>query len=186
MNSKVKAAVDYGPLLIFFAAFYTLGIMPATAAIIGATIIALAVSYYFERKLAPMPLISGILITVFGGITLFLNDPIYLVLKSSIFYTLAATALGVGLYLDKPFLKFVFGHAFKLPHHAWRILTWRWIALFLVLAGGNMIVWQTFGLEVWVNFKVIGIMAILFLFTMAQMPFIMRHQEEEASPGSDN
>ena len=186
MNSKIKAAVDYGPLAVFFITFYTLGIMPATAAIIGATVIALGVSYYFERKLAPMPLISGILITVFGGITLILNDPVYLVLKSSIFYTLAASALGVGLFMDKPFLKFVFGHAFKLPHHAWRVLTWRWIGLFAFLAVGNLLVWQTFGLEVWVNFKVLGIMGIIFLFTMAQMPFIMRHQTEEPGPGGDS
>ena len=179
MNSKIKAAVDFGPLIIFFITFKVYGILPATGAIMGATILALGVSYYFERKLAPMPLISAVLIGVFGSVTLILKDEVFLVLKSTIFYGFAASVLGLGLFLDKPFLKFVFGHAFKLPHDAWHILAWRWIGLFLFLAGINLAVWKTFGLDTWVNFKVWGILPLIFVFTMAQMPFIMKHQVEE-------
>lgn len=178
MNPKLKAAVNYGPLLIFFVAFYTAGIMYATGAIIAATLVALGVSYGVERKLAPMPLVSGILITVFGGITLILQDPIYLILKTTTFYILASVALGVGLFLDKPLIKYVMGSGVRLPHEAWRHLTWRWIALFLFLAAVNVTVYSVWGLDVWVNFKVWGVIVIIFGFTMAQMPFIIKNQIE--------
>ncbi len=178
MNPKIKAAVDFGPLVIFLVAYYTLGILPATAAIMGATLVALAISYGFERKLAPMPLVSGILIAVFGGITLILKDPIYLVLKTTIFYILASSALGIGLLMDKVFLKYIMGKSFSLPHAAWRNLTFRWIGLFVFLAVANVFVWRFWGLDVWVNFKVWGVMGAIFIFTMAQMPFIMKNQIE--------
>ncbi len=178
MDSRIKAAVDFGPLLIFFVAFYTQGIMAATGAIIVATLIALTVSYILERKLAPMPLVSGILITVFGGVTLLLQDPIYLILKTTIFYVMAAGTLGVGLLLDKPFIKYLFQQAFVLPHDAWRNLTWRWMVLFLFLAGINVAVYFTLGLQIWVNFKVWGVIAIIIAFTMAQVPFIAKNQIE--------
>lgn len=176
MNPRIKAATDFGPLLIFFVAFYTQGIMVATGAIIVATIIALGVSYGIERKIAPMPLVSGILITVFGGVTLILNDPIYLIYKTTFFYALAAGTLTVGLLLDKPLIKFVMGGSLRLPHDAWRNLTWRWIGLFVFLGAVNVAVYAYLGLEIWVNFKVWGVIAIIFLFTMSQMPFIVKNQ----------
>ena len=176
MNPKIKMATDFGPLLIFFAVFYTVGIMPATGAIIVATLVALGVSYALERKVAPMPLVSGILITIFGGVTLILNDPIYLILKTTIFYVMAASALGIGLIFDKAFIKVMFNGAFTLPHAAWRVLTWRWIAFFLGLAAINVGVYSYWGLDIWVNFKVWGVMAAIFLFTMSQVPFIAKNQ----------
>jgi len=178
MDPRIKAATDFGPLLIFFVAFYTQGIMVATGAIIVATLIALTVSYALERKIAPMPLISGILITVFGGVTLILKDPIYLILKTTIFYGMAASTLAIGLFLDKPLIKYVMGPALKLPHDAWRNLTWRWIALFVFLGAVNVSVYFYFGLDFWVNFKVWGVITIIFLFTMAQVPFISKNQIE--------
>ncbi len=178
MHPRVKMATDFGPLLIFFATFYTLGIMHATGAIIVATLIALGISYTIERKVAPLPLISGILITVFGGVTLLLNDPVYLILKTTIFYGIAAGTLFVGLMLDKPLIKYLFNSAFVLTHDAWRTLTWRWIALFILLAVVNVAVYFTLGLDFWVNFKVWGVMAIIFAFTFAQMPFIAKNQIE--------
>ncbi len=185
MNSKIKAAVDFGPLLVFFVTYYVYGIMAATAAIMGMTLLALATSYALERKLAPMPLISGIMIAVFGSVTLILHDPIYLVLKATVFYGFAASALGIGLYLEKPFLKFVFGHAFQLPHDAWHTLAWRWIGFFLFLAGANLAVYYTMGEAFWVNFKVWGILPLIFIFTMAQMPFIMKNQIESPAESTE-
>jgi len=178
MNTKIKAAIDFGPLLIFFAVFYTMGIMPATGAIIVATLVALGISYALERKIATMPLVSGILITVFGGITLILNDPIYLILKTTIFYVMAASALAIGLIFDKAFIKIMFNGAFILPHAAWRVLTWRWIAFFLGLAAINVGVYTYWGLDIWVNFKVWGVIGAIFLFTMSQVPFISKNQIE--------
>ena len=125
-----------------------------------------------------MPLISGILITVFGGVTLILRDPIYLILKTTIFFVAASVALGIGLFLDKPLIKYVMGTGLRLPHEAWRNLTYRWIALFLFLAAVNVTVYTVFGLDFWVNFKVWGVIAIIFLFTMSQVPFIAKNQIE--------
>lgn len=171
-------AVDFGPLLIFLVTYYIFGILAATGAIMAATLVSLTVSYGLERKIAPMPLASAILIGIFGGITLILKDPIYLVLKTTIFYVLASSALGVGLIMDKPFLRYVMGTAFRLPHAAWRNLTYRWIGLFIFLAVANVLVWAVWGLDIWVNFKVWGVMGAIFIFTMAQMPFIIKNQIE--------
>ena len=185
MDSRIKAATDFGPLLIFFVTYVggrrwaNLGddaILYATGAIIAATLVALAVTYALERKIAPMPLVSGILITVFGGVTLLLHDPVYLILKTTIFYGLAATALAVGLMMDRPFIKYIFNGAFALPHNAWRLLTWRWMFFFLALGALNVVVYMYWGLDVWVNFKVWGVMGAVFLFTMSQVPFIAKNQ----------
>ncbi len=175
MNSKIKAAVDFGPLLIFLVTYYTMGILPATGAIMAATLVALAVSYTLERKIAPMPLVSALLIGVFGTVTLILKDPVYLVLKTTVFYVLASSALGIGLFMDRPLIKYVMGAAVRLPHAAWRNLTWRWIGLFVFLAAANILVWRVWGLDVWVNFKVWGVMGAIFLFALAQIPFMSKH-----------
>lgn len=176
MDPRIKAATDFGPLLIFFVTFYTKGIIWATGAIVLTTLIALAVTYALERRIAPMPLASGILITVFGGATLILNDPFYVMLKTTVFFTLVASVLGVGLLADRPLIKYVFNEAFDLPHAAWRILTWRWIAFAVCVAVLNMAVYFTFGLEFWVNFKVWALLIGTFLFVMSQMPFIAKNQ----------
>lgn len=178
MDSRVKAATDFGPLLLFLVAYYTQGIMVATGAIIIATLIALAVTYVLERRLAPMPLVSGILVTVFGGVTLLLHDPIYLILKTTIFYGLAAGVLAVGLLMDRPLIKYIFNGAFALPHAAWRHLSLRWMLFFVFLGAANVAVWHYWGLDVWVNFKVWGVMGAVFLFAMAQVPFIAKNQIE--------
>lgn len=188
MNSKVKAAVDFGPLLAFFATFVgskrlfgledPTPIMYATGVIIVATLIALAISFAIERKVAPMPLVSAILITVFGGTTLILNDPFWLMIKTTVFYTLATGVLLVGQAIDKPLIKYVFNGAFHLTHGAWRSLTWRWIGLFVVLATANVSVYYGLGLNTWVVFKVWGVMAIIFAFALAQTPFIAKNQIE--------
>jgi len=178
MNPKIKTATDFGPLLLFLVAYYTKGIMVATGTIIVATLAALAVTYALERKIAPMPLVSGILVTVFGGITLLLHDPIYLILKTTIFYGLAAGTLAVGLVMDRPFIKYIFRGAFALPHAAWRHLSLRWMLFFIFLGAANVAVWYFWGLDVWVNFKVWGVMGAVFLFAMAQVPYIAKNQIE--------
>jgi intracellular septation protein len=183
MDPRIKAATDFGPLLIFLGTYYLAGILPATGAIIAATIVALGVTYSLERRIAPMPLVSGILITVFGGVTLLLRDPIYLILKTTIFYGVAATTLAIGLMLDRPFIKYVFNGAFALPHDAWRNLTWRWMIFFVALGGANVAVYYVWGLDVWVNFKVWGVMGAIFLFTMSQVPFIAKNQIETETNG---
>lgn len=176
MDPRIKAATDFGPLLIFLGTYYTAGIMWATGAIIAASLVALVVTYVLERKIAPMPLVSGILITIFGGVTLILHDPVYLILKTTIFYGLAATALAAGLMMDRPFIKYVFQGSVALPHSAWRNLTWRWMFFFVFLGAANVAVYVYWGLDIWVNFKVWGVMGAIFLFTMSQVPFIAKNQ----------
>src|SRR5688500_18709750 len=179
INPLLKLALDLGPLLVFFAANALFGIFPATAIFMVAMIAAIAAGVSIERKLSPLPLITGVLVLVFGGLTLWLADEFFIKIKPTILYTMFAAVLAGGLLSRRLLIKFVLGHSIQMPDAAWRTLTWRWAAFFLVLAVVNEFVWRSFSTDIWVAFKVWGVFPATLLFAFSQTPFMLRHQIEE-------
>ncbi|MEO8668012.1 MAG: septation protein A [Bauldia sp.] len=190
VNPILKLALELGPLGVFFfanargarlaesfPALAALGgpIFIATAAFIVATLVALAVSLALTRRLPIMPFITGIVVLVFGGLTLWLQDDTFIKMKPTIVNTLFGVALLGGLFFGKSLLGYVFDSVFKLTAEGWRKLTFRWGIFFLVLAVLNEIVWRNFSTDAWVNFKVFGIMPLTFVFTLSQLPLINRY-----------
>jgi intracellular septation protein len=138
--------------------------------------VALAVHYALVRKLPIMPLVSGAVVVVFGGLTLWLDDELFIKLKPTIVNTLFGLVLLAGLFFGKPLLAVVLDSVFELTEEGWRKLTFRWAMFFLVLAALNEIVWRTQTTDVWVSFKVFGIMPLTVAFALAQTPLLMRHE----------
>jgi len=179
MNPQIRRlALDLGPLLIFFAGFKFLGIFGATAVFMAAVVVALALDYVFEKRLSPMPLFTAVLVLIFGGLTLYLQNAIFLKIKVTILYGFFGATLLGGLAFKRLFIKYVFAQAFELDETGWRQLTWRWGIFFLTLAVLNELVWRNASTAAWVSFKVWGIIPLIFLFALAQTPFVMKHHIE--------
>lgn len=181
MTPKLRAAVEYGPLGVFFVTFWIFGIFPATAAIMAATAVALAVAWTLERRLPMMPLITGVLIMIFGGLTLWLQDETFIKMKPTIIYLMFTAILFGGLALGRPLLKPVLGKSLRLDEPGWSRLTRRFALFFVVMAGLNEAVWRTQTTEFWVSYKVFGSIGLMFAFFISQAPLITRHQ----LPGED-
>ncbi len=194
LNPLLKLVLELGPLLVFFfanargewliqkfPALASLGgpIFVATGLFMAATIVALAVSWGLTRTLPIMPLVSGVVVLVFGALTLWLQDDVFIKMKPTIVNTLFGAVLLGGLLFGKSLLGYVFDSAFRLDAEGWRKLTLRWGLFFLFLAIVNEVVWRYFSTDAWVTFKVWGIMPITLIFTFAQMPLIMRHSLDE-------
>ncbi|MBO0905020.1 septation protein A [Jiella sonneratiae] len=202
MSPFLKFALELGPLLVFFFAnskgeelahafpiLADLGgpLFIATALFMAAMVIALAVSWVVTRTLPIMPLVSGFVVLVFGGLTLWLQDETFIKLKPTIINALFAGALLGGLLFGKSFLGYVFDQAFKLDDEGWRKLTFRWGLFFVFLAILNIVVWQVADAyygpgqtadDVWVDFKVWAVMPLTVIFMMTQLPLIKRHATE--------
>lgn len=176
MHPLLKLALDLGPLLLFFGVNAYSGIFAATAVFMVAVTISLSVGFALERKLSPMPVVTGVVVLVFGGLTLYLADDLFIKLKPTIVNTIFAAVLLGGLASGRLFIKYLFGEAFRLNDAAWRTLTIRWSCFFLVLAVLNEIVWRNFSTDAWVAFKVWGIFPLSVVFALAQTPFIQRNQ----------
>lgn len=190
-NPLIKLALELGPLVIFFfvnargaslmesypaLAGFREPIFLATAVFMVAISISLVASRIYLGKLPIMPMVSGVVVLFFGGLTLFLHDDLFIKIKPTIVNMLFATVLLGGLWGFKlSLLSYVFDDAFRLTQEGWRILTLRWGLFFVFLAIVNEVVWRTQTTDFWVAFKVWGIMPITFLFTMAQVPVMTRH-----------
>ena len=198
INPLLKFALELGPLLVFFfanargewlaarfPALTELGgpIFIATGLFMAATAIALSVSWVLTRTLPMMPLVSGVIVFVFGGLTLWLQDATFIKMKPTIVNSLFAAVLLGGLAFGKSLLGYVFDSAFRLDAEGWRKLTFRWGLFFVFLAVLNEVVWRNFSEDTWVAFKVWGTMPITVAFTLAQMPLIMRHSVDETKKG---
>lgn len=179
----LKFLVDFGPLVLFFIVFKTSGLMPATAALIGATLALLALNYAITRHIALMPLVTAIVVAIFGGLTLWLDDERFVKLKPTIVQALFALILFGGLLLKKPTLQYVLGEALKMTDDGWRQLTWRFALFFTAMAILNEIVWRSVSTDLWVDFKVFGILGLTMLFSLCQMPLMKRHMIDQ--PASD-
>jgi intracellular septation protein len=178
LNPLVKLALDLGPLILFFFANSRFGIFAATAVFMGAIVIALGVSYALIRRWPIMPIVSAVIVLVFGGLTLILHDEMFIKLKPTIIYLLFAGTLFGGMLMGKNFLEIVFDSMFHLTDEGWRKLTIRWAAFFLVLAVLNEIVWRTQTTDMWVNFKVFVVTPLTFVFAMLQYPVLVKYRVE--------
>lgn len=179
INPLIKLALDFGPLLIFFAVTRTAGIYWGTGVFMGAMVIAITVGYVVERKLEPMPLFTLALVLVLGALTIWLSNDLFIKIKPTILYTMFAAILLGGLRFGRLYIKILLGQTLRLNDAAWRTLTWRWSVFFLVLAVLNEIVWRNVSTNTWVAFKVFGVFPLTLLFGLLQAPFILRHQIED-------
>lgn len=176
LNPIVKLLIELGPLLVFFAAYGRAGIYWATGVLMVATLVALVASWMLVGRLAPVPLVTAVLVVIFGGLTFWLDDPSFIKMKPTFINLIFACVLLVGLWTGRPLLKLVLGEAFNLTDVGWRKLTVRWIAFFVAVAVLNEIVWRHFSEAAWVNFKVFGILPLTLVFAMAQIGLIKRYE----------
>ena len=179
-KSFVKFLTDLGPLLIFFIVYYKGGknLLTAIPPLIVATLIAVLVVYFLEKKIPYIPLIGAILISIFGGLTIYFNNPIFIYLKPTVINIVFAIGLLAGkIAFNKNFLKLFFKGSLKLEDIGWNKLMYRWVFFFIFLAIINEIIWRTQSEEIWINFKVWGILAITFIFTASQIPLIQRYKK---------
>ena len=175
----IKSLADFGPLLIFFVIYFNSeqNLKIAIPPFIIATIVSLIIIYIIERKISIIPLTSGILIGVFGGLTLYFDNKIFFYMKPTIINLLFALILIFGKYFTKkPMLKFIFKNSFNLMDEGWKILNNRWIYFFIFVALLNELVWRTQSEVFWVNFKVWGLLPISFVFAATQVPVINKYK----------
>jgi intracellular septation protein len=177
----LKPTTEYGPLAAFFIAYLLsdLDFMAATAVLIGATVLALALSLAVVRRVPMLPLVTAVIVGVFGGLTLWFEDPTFFKMKPTIVQGLFSVVLFGGLAFGRPLLSVLLGAAWPMDQEGWRRLTFRFAVFFAAMAALNEAVWRTQTEQVWVFFKVFGIMALTVLFTVAQAPLMKRHHLPE-------
>ncbi|MEX2127141.1 MAG: septation protein A [Xanthobacteraceae bacterium] len=178
-NPWLKFALDLGPLLLFFFVNSRWGIFAATGAFMAATLVSIALTYALARRIPMMPLVSAVIVLVFGGLTLYLQDETFIKLKPTIIYALFAAVLLGGVVLGRSPLALVLDSVFQLDEEGWRKLTLRWGIFFLVMAVLNEIIWRSVSTDAWVAFKTFGFLPITVLFALAQTPLIMQHNTDK-------
>ena len=181
-KSFIKFATDFGPLLAFFIIYYKndKDLVSAIPALIIATLIAICVIYMLEKRIPILPLMGAVLVCLFGGLTIFFDNPIFIYLKPTIINLIFAFALFFGkVFLNQNFLKKLFESSIKLEEAGWDKLIIRWVGFFIFLAILNEAVWRTQTEEFWINFKVWGILPITFIFTAFQLPLIQKYKKRE-------
>ena len=179
MKSLYKLLIDIGPLAVFFIFYTRSGLQSSILPFMVATVIAVLFSYILEKKIPIMPTVGAAIVLLFGGLTIYFDNDVFFKMKPTIINVLFAVILYGGILINKPLLKYLLGAALKLEEAGWKILTQRWIGFFIALAVLNEIVWRTQSTDVWVNFKVFGILPITFIFTMTQFPLIKKYQIED-------
>jgi len=200
VNPLLKFVLEMGPLGLFFLANYRpelfswalkpyldasyfegegSQVFTATPVFMLATVVSVTLGWFLTHHIPIMPLVSGVVVLVFGALTIWLHDKLFIQIKPTIVNILYGLILLGGLWLGRPLLRYVLEVAFELTDEGWRTLTLRWGLFFLFLAIVNEIVWRSFSTDAWVAFKVWGIMPITLAFTFSQMPLIMRHSLDE-------
>ena len=176
-----KLATELGPLLVFFAVNAKFHLFVATGAFMVAIVVAMIASYVVTRHVPLMALVTGIVVLVFGTLTLVLHDETFIKVKPTIIYSLFAAVLGGGLLSGRSFIAIMFDQMFNLTPKGWRVLTARWALFFLGMAILNEVIWRTQSTDFWVAFKAFGVVPLTMLFAIAQMPLIKRHHLDPAS-----
>jgi len=187
--------LEIGPLAVFFGTYVgwdyvfpppaplepgalSPSLLAATVVLMVAVVVSLALSYKWERRLPLMPLVTAVMVVIFGGLTIILRDEIFIKMKPTIVNGLFAATLFVGIAFNKSFLQPLLGHTLQLSDQGWRILSWRWAFFFVFLACLNEVIWRNFSTAFWVSFKAWGMFPITLLFAVAQVPLIQRHALE--------
>ena len=175
----LKFVVELGPLVVFFLTNARAGIFWGTGLFIVATLISLGASRLLFGRIPVMPLVSAVVVVVFGGLTLLLQDELFIKLKPTIVNSIFAAVLFGGLYFRKSLLSYLFGDVFSLTEEGWRKLTFRWACFFVFLAVLNEIAWRWLTTDQWVTFKVFGIMPITMVFAISQIGLLQRHAADK-------
>ena len=171
----IKYGVEYGPIVLFFISYKIWGLMPATAVLVAASVTAVIIGYVRARRLPWAPIITTVIVVVFGGLTLIFHDDTFIKMKPTVVYALFAVILWGGLLFKKPLIERLMGTSLKMDHAGWRKLEARFALFCIGMAVLNEIVWRTQTQDFWVNFKVIGSILLTFLFMATQLPMIKRH-----------
>ncbi|MBI3701543.1 MAG: septation protein A [Afipia sp.] len=176
-----KLATELGPLVIFFAANAKFGLFVATGAFMVAIVAAIAASYIVVRHVPLMAIVTAFIVLVFGGLTLFFHDEMFIKVKPTIIYSLFALTLGIGLLFGRSFIAVMFDQMFNLTPQGWRILTIRWAIFFAFMAALNEAVWRTQSTDFWVSFKAFAVIPITAIFAMMQTSLVKRYHLDSAS-----
>ena len=179
MDPKLKFALELGPLALFFLVFWKFQIYAATAAMMVAVIVALVVSYVKLGRLPLMPVVTAVIVLIFGSLGLIFHNETLIKVKPTALYCLFSAALFFGLAFRRPILQIMFDGALHLDPAGWRILTWRWAFFFLFLAVVNEAVWRTQTTAAWVTFKSFGFLPLTVIFALAQTPVVLKHEAKE-------
>jgi len=194
INPALKLALETGPIILFVLSYnfgdrlisifdlgepFTRPIFVATAVIMVATLIAIAVSWSVTRTLPAMPIVTAVVVSIFGGLTLYLQDDTFIKLKPTIINTMFGSVLIGGMLFGRSFLRLVMGSAFQLDDQGWNKLTWRWGGFFFFLALVNEIAWRNFSEGFWVGFKFWGMTGLTMVFVASQIPMLMKHSTEK-------
>ena len=173
----MKQLFEFFPLIVFFVVYYKSDkdLYLSITAVIIATLISLVALYIKERKISTMMLVSTVILVVFGGLSIFLKNDIFFKMKPTIINALFAIILIGSTFFNKPVLKMLLNSSMKLTDQGWSLMNKLWSGFFIFLALLNEIVWRTQTTDVWVNFKVFGIMGITIVFTIIQIPLLKRH-----------
>lgn len=182
MRPILKMVLEFGPLVVFFLANSRYGIFTGTMLFMASTVVALAASYVLMRKIPIMPLVSGVFVVVFGGLTIYLSNDLFIKLKPTIVNLCFSAMLYFGLKTDRLFAKTIFESAIHLTDRGWVLMTRAWIGFFLFLATANEIVWRNVPTDSWVKFKVFGVMPMTIIFTIALMPLLLKHSIPAPAP----
>ncbi len=174
-----KLLTEFGPLLLFFGVNAWKGIFWATGAFVAATVVAVVVALRRDGKVPPMTIFTLVVVVVFGGLTLYLQNETFIKLKVTVLNVLFGAILLFGTFTGRPFLRMLMGQAFQLTERGWHLLTVRYALFFFFLAAVNEAVWRNVSTDTWVTFKVFGLMALTIVFTIVQVPLLQRHSLEE-------
>jgi intracellular septation protein len=185
LNPIVKFILELGPLALFFIVYSRVNIFAATGILMASVVVTLGVSYAMLKRIPIMPLITAVIVLIFGSLTLVLHDETLIKIKPTALYILFGAALFVGLWLNKPLLKILFDGALHVTDEGWRKLTWRWAFFFLGLAVLNEIVWRTQTTDLWVKLKTFGFLPLTLLFALAQTPLIMKYEAKDEAPSDE-
>ena len=175
-----KMILEVGPLMVFLIANQQTTLVKATGIFMATTFVALVIHYYLTRHVPFVPVVSALVVGIFGGLTVYFEDDLFIKLKPTIVNVLFGLILMGSLILKKPVLSMILGPVFKLDEVGWRKFTLRWALFFFFLAIVNELVWRTQSADFWVKFKVFGFMPLTFLFMATQMPLLKKHKLPEA------
>ena len=193
INPILKLVLELGPLALFFIAYSRLGLIGATGVMMVTVVVTLSVSYALLRRLPIMPLVTAIIVVIFGSLTLIFHNETFIKMKPTVLYLLFGGALLGGLAFNRPLLPVLFDGALNVTAEGWRKLTWRWAFFFLALAVLNEIVWRgtahylpaAEATDAWVKFKTFGFLPLTLLFALSQAPLIMKYEAKDEGVGDE-